>query len=141
MENFRYYLTFKSEDFIYTPDYKLILSKSIPLQLYLDNYEVVLTEFSSSPSLIQHRHYLNIEDVFPEFLYHTLGYTNITIPVEYNVDNFDNIIHDTLMKRIFFSFNRLFYNFPIIKNLKNNNVVIIFKIYIHFKKVLFCIQL
>ena len=59
MENFSYYLTFKSEDFIYTSDYKLILSKSIPLQLNLDNYEVLLTEFSSSPSLIQHSHYFN----------------------------------------------------------------------------------
>ena len=64
MENFSYYLTFKLEDFIYTSDYKLILSKSIPLQLYLDNYEVALTEFSSSPSLIQQRHYLNIEDFY-----------------------------------------------------------------------------
>ena len=30
------------------------------------------------------------------------------------------------MKRIFFSFNRLFYNFPIIKSLKNNSEAIIF---------------
>ena len=124
MENFSFYLTFKFEDFIYTTDSKLILNKKIPLQLHLDNYEEALTEFSSTSSLIQHRHYLNIEEIFPESLYHTLGYTNITIPIEYK--NEGNIVNHALIKRLFFSFNRLYYNFPNIQKLNDNYVVIIF---------------
>ena len=47
MENFNYYMTFSPIEFEYG-NRRLILEKRIPLDLYLENYEVCLTEFSSA---------------------------------------------------------------------------------------------
>ena len=70
---------------------------------------------------------MNIEEIFPESLYPTLGYTNITTPIEsINEGDIDNIVNEKLMKRIYFSFNRLYYNFANIKTLYNRQVVIRF---------------
>ena len=66
MENFSFYLTFDSKDYFFKHDSKLILSQSIPLQLYLDNYEVALTELSSTEIFLNHRQYVSIIALFPE---------------------------------------------------------------------------
>ena len=66
MENFSFYLTFDPKDYFFNTDSKLILSKSIPLQLYLDNYEVALTEISSTEIFLNHRQfiYINIKNKY-----------------------------------------------------------------------------
>jgi hypothetical protein len=127
MENFSFYLTFKPEDHVYTADSKLILNKTIPLQLYLDDYEVALTEFSSTSNILDHRHYVNVVDIFPESLLPTLGYTTHTIPIDFNEEYINNVkINDGLMKFLYFSLNKLYYDYTNINRLIDKQVVIIF---------------
>ena len=61
MENFNYYMTFSPKEFEYG-DRELILEKRIPLYLYLKNYEVSLTEFSSA-SISEHMPYIEISRI------------------------------------------------------------------------------
>ena len=55
MENFSFYLKFDPKDYIFTNESKLILSKTKPLQLNLDNYKVALTEISTTEIFLDHR--------------------------------------------------------------------------------------
>ena len=62
MENFNYYITFNPKEFEYGNS-ELILKKRVPLNLYLENYEVCMTEFCSA-SIKHHMQYIEIENIF-----------------------------------------------------------------------------
>ena len=64
METFSFYLTFYPKYYIFTNESKLILSKTIPLQLYSDNYEVALTEIISTEIFLDHIQYIQFNDLF-----------------------------------------------------------------------------
>ena len=82
MENFSFYLTFDPKDYHLNTDSKLILNKTIPLQLYLDNYEVALKEISSTEIFLNHRQYIRFNDLFAESCFEILGYNlSVSSPV------------------------------------------------------------
>ena len=127
MENFSFYLTFDPKDCIFNTDSKLILSKSIPLQLHLDNYEVALTEFGSTEIFLNHRQYIDIIDLFPESCFEIVGNTNLSIPIDLKESsNINYYINNKLAKHIYFSYNRLFNDYKILSGCIKKQVFIIF---------------
>ena len=129
MENFSFYLTFDPKDYYFNTDSKLILSKTIPLQLYLDNYEVALTEISSTEIFLNHRQFIRLNNLFAESCFEILGYTNLAIPLdmkETSETTIDNYINEKLMKQIYFAYNRLFYDYQKLSRCIKKQVLIIF---------------
>ena len=127
MENFNYYMTFSPKEFEYGIR-ELILEKRIPLDLYLENYEVCLTEFTSA-SITEHMPYIEISGIFDSELTNLTDFFNaVAIPLDNNKTNEINDIYISkqIMTYFYFFTHQLFYNYTTIKSIAPNLVFIIY---------------
>ena len=81
---------------------------------------------------LNHRHYIDIIDLFPESCFEILGYTNLSVLIELkDSEKINKYINNKFTKYVYFSYNRLFYYYKKLSGCVKKQVLIIF----NFKKI------